>query len=106
MNVLTCFGAYLRMVYEFNDTSFISVNNNSARAENLLTSFTSYISRMTESELNFMQIIHVVPRPHSDSRCILFHTTRPSLDVFTILAIHFFRRKTKMNRASKINLLI
>ena len=103
MNVLTCFGAYLRMVYEFNDTSFISVNNNSAHAENLLTSFTSYISRMTESELNFMQIIHVVPRPHSDGRCVLCRT---SLDVYTILAIHFFRRKTKMNRANKINLLI
>ena len=40
-------------------------------------------------------------RPHSDGRCVLCRTTRPSLDVYTKLAIHFFRRKTKMNRANK-----
>ena len=64
MNVLTFLGAYLLIVYEFIDTSFVSLNINSARAEICLTCFTSYISRMIESELLFMHITHVVPRPY------------------------------------------
>ena len=39
IEVLTFFGAYLRMVYEFIDTSFVSLNIKSACAENLFDEF-------------------------------------------------------------------
>ena len=65
MNLLTFFFcAYHRMVYEFINASFASLNIKSARAEKLFNQFTSYISRMTESELLFMHITHVVPGPY------------------------------------------
>ena len=49
---------------EFFDTGFVSLNIISARAQTCLTSFTGYTSPMTESELNFMHIAHVVSMPY------------------------------------------
>ena len=43
-----------------------------------------------DQQYRALEAATVTLRPHSDGRCVLCRTTRPSLDVYTKLAISLF----------------